>query len=166
MTDFQKFSGLPLRDLARFFSKVEIAGDGDCWNWTGRVTDHGHGQAKFAGKSVYSHRVAFQIFAAESLPDSVVVRHKCDNPRCCNPMHLESGTHADNVADRVTRKRSATGERNGRAKLTPDQVRAIYLDTRKHGAIADHFGVNRTTVVHIKAGKIWRDVTSGISEAP
>jgi hypothetical protein len=33
---------------------------------------------------------------------------------CVTFTHLIPGTHADNVADRVSRGRSATGRRNGR----------------------------------------------------
>lgn len=37
----------------------------------------------------------------------MVIRHKCDNPICVNPDHLLIGTHADNIADRIKRKRGS-----------------------------------------------------------
>ena len=47
-----------------------------------------------------------------------VVRHACDNPPCCNPLHLLGGTHADNVADKVRRGRVPRGETHYNADKT------------------------------------------------
>lgn len=59
----------------------------------------------------------------------MVVRHKCDNPRCINPEHLELGTYSDNTQDMLKRKRNKTivplGQNNGRCKLTDEQVQEI-----------------------------------------
>jgi hypothetical protein len=41
------------------------------------------------------------------IAEGVVIRHSCDNRPCCEPLHLLSGTHADNVQDRVARGRTA-----------------------------------------------------------
>jgi hypothetical protein len=38
----------------------------------------------------------------------MVIRHKCDNPPCCNPKHLIIGTHSDNAKDRVRRGRDVS----------------------------------------------------------
>lgn len=56
-------------------------------------------------------RLAWALFRPEN-PDGLVVRHRCDNPPCCNPNHLELGTIADNNRDTVERGRTAKGERN------------------------------------------------------
>jgi hypothetical protein len=37
----------------------------------------------------------------------MVIRHKCDNPVCVRPSHLEIGTDADNNRDMAVRKRGA-----------------------------------------------------------
>ena len=34
------------------------------------------------------------------------MRHKCDNPKCLNPEHLEIGTQSDNTKDRDERNRT------------------------------------------------------------
>lgn len=91
----------------------ELAGPSSCWNWSGYKKDFGHGQVKINGKAVATHRFAYELTHGPITPEQVVRHVVCDNPACCNPAHLDIGTHADNVADRVAKGRSATGDRNG-----------------------------------------------------
>lgn len=51
-----------------------------------------------------------------------MLRHACDNPLCCNPDHLLTGTQQDNINDKVARGRQAKGEAHGMSKLTTKQV--------------------------------------------
>jgi hypothetical protein len=88
------------------------------------------------------------------------VLHRCDNPPCTNPDHLFLGTHADNMRDCVSKKRSKApphrpGELNGSARLTSGQVKAIRNDGATHRAIAGKFGVCKSTVTRIKTGRGW-----------
>jgi hypothetical protein len=86
------------------------------------------------------------------------VRHTCDNPICCNPAHLLVGTHADNVADRVERNRTARGTGNGRAKLTEDEVRTIrtaYAEGWPTMELTRHFGVDRALIRRIVRREVW-----------
>lgn len=88
--------------LLSFISIDDISG---CWNWTGS-TSRGYGQlSKGWKKAPYkAHRLSYELFVG-AIPDGLVIRHKCDNPRCANPSHLEIGTQQDNVTDRVVRGR-------------------------------------------------------------
>ncbi|AFV50997.1 hypothetical protein Abp1_0022 [Acinetobacter phage Abp1] len=56
--------------------------------------------------------------------EGLVVRHKCDNPRCVNPEHLEIGTLADNNKDRAKRGRSAKVVPS-KYKLTTEDISTI-----------------------------------------
>lgn len=166
MIDYQKFAGLPMRALILMLRHVDAKESNDvCWEWRGNVNDFGYGRTKLLGKTALVHRVMFQIFAGETIPDGLVVRHTCDNPRCCNPSHLEVGTHADNVADRVARKRSAIGSQNGRAKLTEDDARAIFRDKRVSSEIAMEYGVDPSVVRQIKTRHTWRRATADLARA-
>ena len=99
-------------------------------------------------KNVGVHRYIYEECFGE-IPKGMVIRHKCDNPKCINPEHLELGTHQDNSNDMVNRSRSCKGEKNGKSKLTKQDyekiLRARELDfTEKE--IAYIFGVNRAHI--------------------
>lgn len=100
--------------------------DFGCWEWSSSRFRQGYGQMKILGKSCYAHRIAYEAWVGP-LPEGSVVRHKCDNPPCINPDHLELGTYQDNSNDMWERGRGAdqAGEKNPRSKLTVVQVREI-----------------------------------------
>ncbi|WP_165365573.1 HNH endonuclease [Bacillus albus] len=95
------------------------------------------------------------------IPDDLMVRHKCDNPKCINPEHLELGTQQDNVNDMVERGRNAKGERNGSAKLSNSDIRQIKDLLSKNYTCAEisrMYGVARPSISSIKLNKTWRHV--------
>ncbi|WP_406236896.1 hypothetical protein ACF3NX_06315 [Acetobacter orientalis] len=114
-----------------------------------------------------------QVLFNGPIPKGHVVRHKCDcNYKddtgwnvCVNPAHLETGTYADNSNDAVIRNRSSHGTKNGRNKLTEEQVKTIYSDTRSQDKIASEYGVHQTLVSAIKIGKLWSRVTGHIDNS-
>ena len=89
-----------------------------------------------------------------------MVRHKCDNPPCVNPDHLEIGTASDNSQDREDRKRGyiSRGEANGRAKLNTASVQAIRSDNRTLQVIADDYKVCMTAIHAIKKRLRWAHI--------
>lgn len=123
----------------------------------------GYGITSHRGKTCQAHRRAYVIANGLELADieGLVIRHKCDNPRCINPDHLEPGTVKDNVRDMIERGRSRLepqpGERNGRARLTLVQVEEIrrLLPTTTQTALARQYGVSVSTIHAIKTGRRW-----------
>lgn len=150
---------------ARFRAKVERSAPEACWLWRGKCKSNGYGQIRadpegsnLRGRKQYAHRVAFEL-AFGPIPDGLHVLHRCDNPRCVNPAHLFLGTHQDNMADMVAKRRHAHGERQPTRKLSKHQVRAIrWLASHDPGpqiALAREFGVSASTVTHILTRETW-----------
>lgn len=110
----------------------------------------GYKRVSIGRKVRFLHRLVYceaNGVSIESI-DGLVVRHKCDNPRCINAEHLEIGSQADNTRDRVQRGRSWS-------KLTKDQVaeiRAAYVPGSKHAdqaALARRYGIAQQHISRI-----------------
>lgn len=113
----------------------------------------------YSGKLVQSHRLAYALANnVDVFTMGGVVLHSCDNPHCVNPEHLTLGTHADNVADKVTKGRQAYGDSHGNVKLSEEQVaygKANYVKRcRLNGgrAMAKLFNVHESTISDIMCG--------------
>ena len=98
------------RPLAeRFWENVDrSAGPDGCWPWIKARMPSGYGMIGIGRRPALTHRVAWEL--AHAHPGDAHVLHRCDNPPCCNPAHLFLGTNSDNIADRVEKGRSPTGE--------------------------------------------------------
>ena len=117
----------------RFWAHVQIGGLDECWNWTRSVSRLGYGQLRFRKKIHSAHRIAW-VLTFPDIPIVDKVLHRCDNRRCCNPIHLFLGSQADNMRDMAAKNRNfkAIGEKNGRAKITNAQVLEI-LEMSQNG---------------------------------
>lgn len=151
---------LPIKE--RFWRRVEVSGPDDCWNWKYSVVTNGYGNFKFGGKTRTSHRTAFELENGQ-IPHGMMVCHKCDNRRCCNPKHLFLGTGLDNVRDCINkgrRRKQLFGEKHYSAKLTESQVITILSDYRdnkiKQCELAARYGVSKGAIGGIVRGLRWR----------
>jgi hypothetical protein len=136
-----------------------------CWGWTGGNNGLGYGTIQEGGKGsrhLYAHRVAYELHYGQ-IPEGMVVMHTCDTPACVNPEHLMLGTHKLNTADMDAKGRRRTvappGERNGKAVLTEDVVRAIRASDEPHTVLARRYGVGANTVRGVRIGRTWKHVT-------
>lgn len=89
----------------RFWAKVDVQGPNDCWPWKGKVNAAGYGYICTGGrKKSLTHRVSYKI-ANGSIPKGLFICHHCDNPPCCNPLHLFAGNNSDNQRDALMKGR-------------------------------------------------------------
>ena len=149
-----------LRDRRPFWDRVNRDSLLDCWEWQGPKTPEGYGIASHSGRPMNAHRAAWILTNGEP-PRGAVIRHDCENPPCCNPAHLRLGTHADNIADKVSRGRQARGEGNGRAVLHVEDVRAIraaYGGGESIDSITARYPVTRRAIVYIVQRVNWKHV--------
>lgn len=155
------------KDLIRFWSKVDRTNFDGCWNWQPKPNNNGYGLIGFGSRKNYktklAHRVAYELSYGE-LPDDKQVLHSCDNRLCCNPDHLFLGTHQNNMDDMKSKDRAdkRPGELHPLHKLTLKEVKQIKTRyaagdiTQK--ALADEYGVKRTTISSIVNGVNWKNV--------
>lgn len=129
--------------------------EGECRIWLGNTTPGGYGQICFRAKQVYVHRFIYE-FHNGVIPLGEVIRHKCDNPACSTVSHLTTGTHADNVSDKVSKRRHSFGEKHYRSKLSLEDVQAIRESSGTYAELGRAFNISRGAIHNIKSGRSWR----------
>ncbi len=139
-----------------FWSKVDIRLPAECWEWQACRSRKGYGRFHLGSRVVQAHRVAHALTIGP-VPLDVLVCHTCDNPPCCNPLHLFLGTNTDNARDRETKRRSVLP--HGYTNLTEEErveIRRLYAAGGiSQMALAREFGVAQSTISLIsRAGVI------------
>lgn len=167
-----------------FWARVDTSGGPDaCWPIRGCRNGSGYGSATLGGRPLGSHVVAYLITYG-SVPPGHDVCHTCDNPPCCNPAHLFTGTRFDNMADcaakgrngsqryperrprgdrhfaRTNPEKLARGEKAsaGKGKLTAEQVREIRRLSStgtSQSVLGLRFGVSQTQIGKIVRRERW-----------
>lgn len=137
--------GRPANTPEVLWSKVDIKGEDECWNWLGYKNAGKYGRTWINDRGYYAHRVIFDLAfpntitlsAPKDTDETGFLLHTCDNPSCCNPKHLFVGTHADNMADKVAKNRQTKfpKDKGPRCKLSMAQAREI-RKLRKEGMSA------------------------------
>lgn len=115
---------------AGFWLRVDKSGE--CWNWTGyaiRSSKIKYGRTTWDRRPILAHRLAWLFETGEMPPSHLEVAHRCDNGLCVRPEHLFLATHAENMADALSKGRMkpprCKGEAHGQSKFTEDDVRYI-----------------------------------------
>ena len=163
-------------DLKRFWSKVDVRGDEECWPWKAKAKSYaGYGVLKHrSGKNLIASRISCFIAHGDPPHPAAKSLHACDNPSCCNPGHLRWGTQKDNVDDAINRGRNSRPPQNlpGRntgkmprggevynQTLTEDQAREIFrLHMRNFNVsqISEATGIKKHVIADVCRGRSWR----------
>lgn len=144
----------------RFWSKVDVVADAtSCWNWLAGTQD-GYGKFNDGTRNERAHRVAYRL-AVGPIPRGRLIRHRCDNRKCCRPSHLLPGTIKHNMQDMVSRDRQARGEHKANAKLTAAAVLTIrerHAAGETLSALAVEHEVSPKLLSQVCCGDIWKHV--------
>lgn len=125
--------------------------DNNCWNWTRDTHKTGYGYISEGKKKHLAHRRSYEIYVGK-IPEGKIVRHKCNNAKCINPIHLEIGDQWDNIHDGIRAG-------NIKRKLNWQQVCNIRKSFEKGQKIADlsrNFKVSYMTIQNIVLYKKWK----------
>ena len=156
----------------KFKKKVEWkVTNNNCWEVISHSTVRGYPvmRDKWENRLNYMSRIFYKECFGE-IPEGMIVRHKCDNPLCINPEHLELGTHQDNTNDKISRGRLKYGNCYGEdcnfSKLTKEQVLEIrkrHIKGARSGknctsSLAKEFNTSTTNIKDIVNKKIWTHI--------
>jgi hypothetical protein len=126
------------KSRARVHDKVHRRGPGQCHYWLGALTSGGHGRVRLGVRTASARRPASIIVAPHvylyqesrgllrPLPDGgyPVIRHRCHESSCLNPIHLAAGTAAASGAAAIVARGPAADTRGaqGRAIAIRDAI--------------------------------------------
>lgn len=146
------------------FKKIDMKG-GDrsvCWPYLGGHSDKGIPYFDFDGKKHVAYDFVYKLVKG-AIPKGHIVRHSCDMGApaylrgdiagaCCNPHHLGSGTHQDNMNDMKQR------ERHGLPHHVVRAIRKLSSEGKSQHLIAELYGISRENVSAIVTGRNYSHV--------
>lgn len=146
----------------RFWEKVVIKSDAECWLWTGASNAGCYGRVRLPRqkRSDFAHRVAYQLKNGP-IPEDRIICHRCGNSLCVNPAHLYAGTASENNMDRIRHGRQSGGARKGEkhhmAKISDEQ--RIEIMRRLHAGevgkkLASEYSISPTHISRLKKAAV------------
>lgn len=131
-----------MRSLAeRFWEKVDVRGEDECWEWRAARDRQGYGLIGLphSGKLVYAHRLSWELENGP-IPPGFCICHVCDWPSCVNVKHLFLGSRTDNMQDAAKKgrielqeeeiaglvERMHAGDLEARNRLVNSQVQHVF----------------------------------------
>ncbi len=178
------------KDKARFWAKVNKSGPvireqlGPCWVWTAALSKAGYGVFGIGQGIFYASRISWTMVNGQITPGHETL-HECDNPPCCNPNHIRTGTHAQNMRDMGDKNRHAwathpermargdasgarkhpekveRGEDRYNAKMTDEKVRQMRSDNSSGMSwerCARKYGISKRVAGFIITRQAWKHV--------
>lgn len=129
----------------------------DCWIWQAGKFNDGYGHFKIKNREWRAHRFAYFLIYGE-ISKNAHICHKCDVKLCVNPNHLFSGSHSDNMNDRLIKNlvKMPKGEKHHNARLKKSDV--LYIRS-KEGTIEAIKLAKKYKISEKYVRKLWRKGT-------
>jgi hypothetical protein len=97
--------------MKRFWDKVNKTDN--CWLWTaGTDNKYKYGRFWLNERMMLAHRVSYELTVGP-IPDGLVLDHRCFNPSCVNPKHLEPVSVKKNIERRSGLNKNNTSGARG-----------------------------------------------------
>lgn len=140
--------------LTRIFQYIDMTGGPEaCWPWKRKVRESdGRPYITIGLRRYLAYRLVYELSFGEKIPQGQVIRHICDNPSCCNPRHLLTGTQQENMNDMKAR------ERHGLPHHVVRRIRALRKQGRTQQEVADLYGISREVVSKIDTKRLYEHV--------
>lgn len=129
-----------------------------CWVWLLSKDKDGYGQVAVGlgkGRIKRAHRVSYELYTGEAIPEGMDIDHTCHIRRCVNPDHLEVVTHQENMKNlRKTEDWQVSDEEFQRKKTTPELFLSAAVEILEHSKI----DFNERLAIGVTDGTPWRDI--------
>ncbi|MDE2021237.1 MAG: HNH endonuclease [Patescibacteria group bacterium] len=152
----------------RFHKKLQW--DGECLIFMGTRNCRGYGFVDVMTNGIrtpiLTHRLAWALAHGEDPPDDLMICHRCNNPRCCNPDHLYLGTAQDNSDDMVSAGRQGKGMLGRRGSDHPrahkqerrEEILSLIRNRLENGEGLNFLRIDRETGIHYGTiARWWRE---------
>ena len=123
--------------------------DTGCWVWAKMVGHKGHGRMRYLGKLRTAHQVYWEIANNRAVKPNHLLHHKCHNPSCVNPEHLEEMTMKEH-------KRHHPDTRRKLDNLSAEWIRMWSSMGYKDTEIGRTFNISSGTIYDIKTGRSYQ----------
>lgn len=151
--------------LNRFWGKVAFTANPNCcWEWQGCKNSKGYGYTWIGsakeGSKFKAHRLAYYLHNKID-PKQLIVQHKCDNPKCCNPNHLELGTDKTNSDDKYNKGRGQIGETCHSSKRKESDIlliRKLHSEGFSYKEISEKVNENTNYIACVVLRRIWKHI--------
>lgn len=147
----------PKREALFWAKVVKLEGKNACWEWVGCLSTAGYGRIGTDNKeegseTFYAHQVSYTWFK-RPIPDGKIIRHKCDNPKCIRPKHLQTGTYKQNSEDMVARDRHVGSREID--EIQAKRIRELRAKGQSYQSIACQYNFHEQHIQSICRGKYW-----------
>ena len=139
--------------------------DGECWEWQGYCAN-GTPSVSHDGKMISVRRLFTQLLG-NTVREGYYVP-KCGNKLCVNPEHTtynDPKQHMKKAARKALqsptrRLKIQIHKRATTAKLTQEMADEIRCSEGPSRVIAEKYGVNKSVICRIRAGKAWVNLSN------